>query len=826
MASNTPGRNDIVRHMFRCTAAWTNSSNDTGIVVGDGGYIEDASPNLTQVHVMIQSRTPNVRLQFVPTSCLEIGARYLENQAKPVVLVGPIFQSLIIRPEPPGNTSYSNDSDPFRRGVAFFLSGVWDHRSNLPLLSEEVRALISTDSHIKQTAQRIRNNVHQVNPWFFSAISNSNFTLEAVESTLTTADYDDHDAGIYLIILSHFKKGERLEGSLPIGYVGQSGDIGGRLRSHKRTADSNESGQEVHQVWRQAGRRRYYKLAVHQRDEGGSDKTGKAMRDIMETTFMMIFGTMSSRVMVPRLLTSNNDTLGGDIARSYDAQEMAKLFTNLARNAFTRAGFSIPGVSGRRDFGLAPYGCNYTIPLGGEVGPAYERTTWVRQGFGDLWSFRRAPLTFKKDKRVCNMSYSSHEGNSLTLIIQPSEEELRQMGIQYGEEFFPTWEVMKPGKGVHAIPFFRLCDIGPWSNWHYANKVAFKLVWYSKKDKKWKARYLQRQARHRFVDKCVAPGALLDYSLGIGIFSYFTRSRFPQAQSWSADFNLARIIVVSVNGFEQTITLSHLLSPAEDLSGKGPDLNANVARVKMENLGLQNVNGPWKGFDWGWLDDPTMWKDGVISQDAKQKRGYKGRTRCDTCFLAATSYHSGMHTATYKCVRVGNSNICEPCAKLGRPCSWTGIAYLYGAQIWLEETGRSKAKYGELHLKAVKALLCQPTNENALKVIEYDDKTGIVVMGEDRSQASALPVHWSQLSQGDRSMFTDWERRVGNLIGQMGELQVASPLYQTLMQQLRTLVDQVSTANISPMLRSYMNRKVEQEILYFMVNGRVRLRGG
>jgi hypothetical protein len=95
------------------------------------------------------------------------------------------------------------------------------------------------------------------------------------------------------------------------------------------------------------------------------------MRNVMETTFMMIFGIMSARVIAPTL--RNTSMLGADAVLDYDDQEIAKLFTDIASEAFGKIGFTLPLVRSRRPpFGLYQYGLNYTIPLGGESTDVYN----------------------------------------------------------------------------------------------------------------------------------------------------------------------------------------------------------------------------------------------------------------------------------------------------------------------------------------------------------------------------------------------------------------------------------------------------------------------
>ena len=566
-------------------------------------------------------------MQHVPIANLDFGPLYIaETEDIPVELRG--FDSIAVSSRPPGASSYRNDTDPFRRSIAAFLSGVWVNRPRLPFFSRHHEAWLRTDDLIKSTTQRFRDNVKRVNPQFFTTLGNAQSTMENFQAILARTDASSKAAGVYLAVISDFRAGSTRHGMRPHTYVGQSNNIGRRIKEHTDTAAGNHKGQEVHQTMRDARSIRWYKLAQHDVDEGGSDSLGFAMRDIMETTFMMIFSTMSVRVIAPT--ARNTPTLASDISLDFDDQNLAQMFTRIAQQAFGREGIILPRLP---PFGLHRYGCNYTIPLGGEGFADYERTVWTRKDNATNWSFHRPSLELQKDMRVTIMHYRDHSDKRPNLMIQPTSQEIKDMGIKVGDEYFVVWEVQK--KGQHPVPFFRLCEIGCWSNWHYANKVAFKLVWRCARGPEagiWKTKYVQRQARPRFVENCVAPGSLLDYSLGVGIYCFFTRTRFPRAQDWSANFGPAVIVTATVDNFAQKITVASAdIALYERLTG--PTLDPRIARARMVRLGLHHVEGPWQGLTFEWLSDRSLWKNGIIPEP-RSLRGYKGRKKCDYCYFS------------------------------------------------------------------------------------------------------------------------------------------------------------------------------------------------
>ena len=618
-------------HTFRCNTPYQVPRASTSVAKGDAGVINRVSTDGTLVDLTIYSRPgPNVAVPSVPLANLIVGARFLsDTESLPVVLTGPLLGQ--VRLLPPGNAVYQNDNNPFRRAISYFLAGVRDNRSRIPHLNVSHQNLIDSDQSITITVDRFLANVQRVNPQFINTYGKQGTTIDEITPTLQRTNTDDHDAGIYLVILDQFRKRSSRFGLEPHAYVGKSVDIGTRIQSHTSTANGNDEGQEVHKAMREADRHRWFKLASHAADEGISAELGNAMRDVMESTFMMLFGTMSSRVMVTRV--RNNDDMAKNIAENYDKLEMAKVFTDLSVAAFSQAGYFLPSSRNRtRPFGLHRYGCNVTISLGGESFNFYERTMWVRQDRGDQYTFHRSPLKFLKHAHLATMNYTNNE-KSFSLIVQPTREEIEDLGIKVGDEYHMIWEVKKQGAGTHPVSFVRLSDIGCWSNWSYANKVALKIVFFSRKDKKWKTRYLQRQAQHHFVSNCTAPGAHADYSLGVGLYCFFMRCRFPDAQPWTAFFGSARIVTYTVDSFAQTIYIAHLNASA-DTGLRGPVFCPDVARKQMEDLGLRGVNAAWKALDYNWTEDPTQWKDGEVGTP-QYCRGFHKRTKCDFCLFSS-----------------------------------------------------------------------------------------------------------------------------------------------------------------------------------------------
>lgn len=83
------------------------------------------------------------------------------------------------------------------------------------------------------------------------------------------------------------------------------------------------------------------------------------------------------------------------------------------------------------------------LSMGDKVAPRsdpdadWERLIWSRHDAGTRWTFHRPSLTLKSDKLVMKMGYRDHHGDQ-NLLIQLTENELHDMGMENGDEYFPV----------------------------------------------------------------------------------------------------------------------------------------------------------------------------------------------------------------------------------------------------------------------------------------------------------------------------------------------------------------------------------------------------
>lgn len=90
-----------------------------------------------------------------------------------------------------------------------------------------------------------------------------------------------------------------------------------------------------------------------------------------------------------------------------------------------------------------------------------------------------------------------------------------------------------------------------------------------------------------------------------------------------------------------------------------------------------------------------------------------------------------------ECKRKAGSNICEDCNKMGKPCSWTGLPYLFGPG-WEDDDMGKKTSRGVLHAAAVKALHCYPYSPGALQVHVIGGDADLTEMNDHVSRSPVV----------------------------------------------------------------------------------------
>jgi len=176
-----------------------------------------------------------------------------------------------------------------------------------------------------------------------------------------------------------------------------------------------------------------------------------------------------------------------------------------------------------------------------------------------------------------------------------------------------------------------------------------------------------------------------------------------------------------------------------------------------------------------------------------------------------------------ECKRVADSNICEDCNKMGRPCSWTGIPYLFGPG-WEDDDMGKKTSRGVLHAAAVKALHCYPYSPGALQVHVIGGDADLAEMDDHVSRSTV--VQWNELTQAEQTTFNRWDAEVRRVISFTTRQTRGSEQYKAGMRELSQLTDAVRPGVLTPNVFRYMRRIVLRDLFHFMINGVIPQRGG
>jgi len=345
-------------------------------------------------------------------------------------------------------------------------------------------------------------------------------------------------------------------------------------------------------------------------------------------------------------------------------------------------------------------------PLEGER-PQFEQPVFTVTELSDRLIFRPRGFTLhSKEGTLFNLTHSGH-----SLQVTEHLEGDSTKSPQLGDETYPAWEVMKQGSGPHNVPYFRNPDLGPYENWSYANKLAFKVIWKSKSDGQWRVRMLQR---HNIGDMLAPqPGALVSYAHGTALYAYLMRATWPSKPDFLPYFGRAVLHKATRNSSQQNIQLDVVSGTLANL--QGPRFSLKVMRVAMRGTVneplFDNVDGPWAALDWQWLDDPSCWDPsagGSVSNLGHIKDDIKKRKACDFCYIHTQSKDRSKDVT---CERYGQHNRCKACVARGLPCSWTATYKIFGSDF-MKESGNERTG-GTLHKKAVALLIKQPYNTAA-----------------------------------------------------------------------------------------------------------------
>lgn len=131
-------------------------------------------------------------------------------------------------------------------------------------------------------------------------------------------------------------------------------------------------------------------------------------------------------------------------------------------------------------------------------------------------------------------------------------------------------------------------------------------------------------------------GSLRGHALVEAVIHYLHQEVILNPLPWYRPISQARVKGVRFDFLPQTIEIRDEHPPAQYMK------NRPRRKTFEEHVGLQNVGATWKFRPPG---DPA------------------NRAKCDTCYLK--------ESRNALCIQEPNTNSCQQCFLLGRPCTWT-----------------------------------------------------------------------------------------------------------------------------------------------------------
>jgi hypothetical protein len=364
---------------------------------------------------------------------------------------------------------------------------------------------------------------------------------------------------------------------------------------------------------------------------GGTKDAGEGLRDICEQLFVLFLDSYHPSVLRYQE-TYAQKNLAQAINEDFDFKNLARTYSEIAQVSLAKTGFALPGLRGRqKDFGTHS-GINKESPMG--MGSRYDKLLWTVQHVGDRWHMQRSSFVLSETRTIFNKLRFDIQLTAAGGIDTP----------QPKDTIFLSVDVMKQNAGGHRSPYVRCPTLGPFSNWDYANKVAFKIIWCSAKDNLLRRMYVQQKHMHTILEGKNTPGCSNLYAVGVALYAYFTRSHWEDKPDFVPNYGKADLLFIDTDMFNQKITTKIVVDPLVRLPKV--EFAPQVARKRMrDELGYQNVDGEWNPLPANAIGSGT-------------------RFRCDAC-IASQDVHD--------CVRIGDSNLCETCKLMGLPCSWTSL---------------------------------------------------------------------------------------------------------------------------------------------------------
>lgn len=318
-----------------------------------------------------------------------------------------------------------------------------------------------------------------------------------------------------------------------------------------------------------------------------------------------------------------------NVVTTYSRREAGKLLIDVANGVFRDLKWT--PLCHKPSFGVSRT-LNYDSPLR-EGSTTNEKLLWtaVVQP-GKKIAYRRSPLTPSVATNMPTLAVikgqTYHDANSTDRKKRESRVTFL-IGYRQGEPY-PTdpntevtvvFEIMS-NNAQHEWPYARLPNIGRYSDWQVANRLAVRLEWQEKGQ--WKSRYVQRDGRGFMGTK--DPGCIRTYAEAMGLIRYFEQLTQESPRGWDLTYGLARVKRIDFDHMTQTVHISEVAPQGRSMPAPYEKTPNEVAR-EVAALGAYNANGAWR--DW----HPDV-------------RGPKAKNRkCDACCIEEHYVVSGCPNA-------------------------------------------------------------------------------------------------------------------------------------------------------------------------------------
>jgi hypothetical protein len=549
----------------------------------------------------------------------------------------------------------ANSSDDTVKVVTSILKSMYTAGPSLPPTARQYETFYSTDNARMQQAVALKDGFNKL-------------TLDCLKKKCCIGDIEDlkrlpdatnsFEKGVYVRIYEGFEKSSQFYGKVYI-YVGKTNNFYNRNAVHCTVAKTKQS---RHYIVMNAAKQRAVRILWVQRSDD------KKQRALVEALCTLLSSSMDSRVTVLSDRDSRSVDSGAGSFDFWSNAKAARILKDITDTVFQTFGFSYPSSQTGKVEGL-----NVSVPIQ-ELTFVLNARRWVRHALDDRLVFTSGPLTFKRSvvSGIARGHYYQFTISSEMNFFINFQEDISK-GLTDNTTFWSSWEVTTNGR-LHEAPFFRVPKIGFTDNWEIGNRIGLRITWKDAKTGKHYSRYEQFGHAEWNEYESIDQGSLKTHTVGAALWAVFTRSQWGTKDSDRPGFypsnHTIEILDLRVDHFRQEYTIEVDLSPVNVIPRV--TINLEGAANQMRRLGLENVNGQWRGFRYTNAEnnDPAN-QEFTGNKVQVLKKFVTARQHCDRC--THLTQFSGYDAACEQAKDTNGNliNRCTVCVRRGLPCSWT-----------------------------------------------------------------------------------------------------------------------------------------------------------